>query len=242
MARRIGAPRAFLALVIATVVATFPLAPAGAACHIITFEGDPYTIGEAAGEVTITVSNNGGQGTNQTVDYRTVDGTARAGSDYDARSGTLTFPGPPGDVSFEVPIRNDSADEPAQGFTVELSNLGGICPGAGISETSATVTITDNDPAPQPTQTTAKPKPKPSTPRPTAAAARTPTPTPTPTPTATRTPTPTPTPTPTDTGSPVAAPSSDDGGISGGALAGIVAAVVVLGGAAALLVRRRFLR
>lgn len=226
----------------ALVAALVPALPAFALCHIITFEGDPYTVGEAAGVVTITVSNNGGQGTNQTVDYRTVDGTARAGSDYESKSGTLTFPGPPGDVSFEVAIKNDSADEPAERFTVELSNLGGICPqGAGLSESSATVTINDNDPKPiaQPTQTQASsPKPKASSPKPSS---------PSPTPTATTvSPSPAPTatltsPSPSPTTTVLATEAEDDGGLSGGAIGGIVAAVVIVGGGAALWIRRRFL-
>lgn len=212
--------------------------PASAACHVITFEGDPYTVGEGSGKVTITVSNNGGQGTNQTVDYETINGTAQAPGDYASASGTLTFPGPPGDVSFNVTIKDDPTDEPAERFTVRLSDPGGICPGATIAEETATVTIIDNDTKPQasPAATSTganSPKPKASTPT----ATRTPTVTGTPT----QTTTPTPSPTDTKAPSPIAQPDDAGGGLSGGALAGIVAGVVVLGGAGALLVRRRFL-
>lgn len=214
-------------------------APAWAPCHVITFEGEPYSVGEGAGKVTISVSNNGGANTtNQTVDYQTVDGTAKAAGDYGAKSGTVTFtPGGSDVQSFDVPITNDAADEASEQFTVQLSNVDpptSCVPPPGISEMTATITITDNDPAPQPTQTTPEPKSStpPATPTKTTPATQTPSPTPTPTQTS-------PSPTPIDTSRPVAAPDEDDGGLSGGAVGGIVAGAVVLAGAAAFAIRRR---
>ena len=82
-----------------------------------------------------------------TVSYRTVDGTALAGSDYTSASGTLTFQ--PGETaqSIEVAVLNDAISEAEEGFTVELyASLGGrqagrMGPGAG--------TITDDDEPPE---------------------------------------------------------------------------------------------
>jgi len=59
-----------------------------------------------------------------TVDYATLegDGSATAGSDYTATSGTVTFP--PGSTAqqFSVPILADDEDEAREDFYVRLSN------------------------------------------------------------------------------------------------------------------------
>ena len=212
------------------IVVVLPAVPAFAPCHVISFEGDPYAVGEGAGKVTITVSNGGGQGT-PTVDYDTVNGTAKAGSDFVSSSGTVQFVQGDSEATFDIAITNDPTDEPNEEFTVRLMNPsnGGCNPAPFIQEDTATVTIQDNDekaivqPTPTPTPTltkTSSPKPKPST------VSASPSPSLT---------------SPSPTTSTVAAADLDDGGLSGGALAAIVAATVVLGGAAAYWVRRRFL-
>jgi hypothetical protein len=211
--------------------------PASAPCHIITFEGDPYTVAEDEGSVTITVSKNGPVGA-PTVDWETDDDTAKAPGDYTADNGTLTLQ--QSEETFEITIKDDTSDEANERFFVRLSNPtnGGCTSNVTVQEDTAVVTIQDDDekPVAQPTKTAA---PKPPAPKPTATNTQTPTPTPTPTPTQSATETPT----PTQSASPVAqADADDDGGVSPGALAGIVAAVVVAGGGAAYLVRRRFLR
>jgi ELWxxDGT repeat protein len=60
-----------------------------------------------------------------TVDYATSDGTARAGADYDAAAGTLTFA--PGETtkSVEVGVRGDLVDEGNEDFFVTLRNPSG---------------------------------------------------------------------------------------------------------------------
>ncbi len=57
-----------------------------------------------------------------TVNYATMDGTAMAGSDYDAKMGTLTFA--PGELTktISVTIHGDTLAEPDETFTVELSD------------------------------------------------------------------------------------------------------------------------
>jgi MYXO-CTERM domain-containing protein len=52
----------------------------------------------------------------------TADGTAVAGSDYVARSTTLTFPASATSVPFAVSINGDRGIEPHETFTVTLSN------------------------------------------------------------------------------------------------------------------------
>lgn len=222
-----------------------PAFPTSAACHVINFSPSTYTVSEAAGQVTLTVTNNGGAQTqDQMVDYATANGSAKAPMDYVSKNGSITFTvGAPDTVTIDIPIKNDTIDEPAEQFQVKLSNVrppGSCAPPPNISGDTATITISDNDPKP-----IIKPKPKPS-PTPTVDSPR---PSPrrtTPSPSPSRTPSPSPSPTvsasPSPTPTTVAAPdTASHGGISGGALAGIVGGVVVIGGAAALLVRRRFM-
>ena len=79
-----------------------------------------------------------------TVSYRTVDGTALAGSDYTEASGTLTFQ--PGETSrtITVAVLDDAISEAEERFTVEL----GEAVGATVSDGTATGTITDDDELP----------------------------------------------------------------------------------------------
>ena len=75
--------------------------------------------------------------------YATANGTAAAGSDYTATSGTLTFS--PGETSqtIKVPINDDTAVEPNETFTVTLSTPVNATLGAIPRHT---YTITNDDP------------------------------------------------------------------------------------------------
>jgi hypothetical protein len=77
--------------------------------------------------------------------YATADGTAAAGSDYTAASGTLTFE--PGEKAktITVNILGDQAVEQNETFTVALSDP----VNATIADGSATATITNDDVAPR---------------------------------------------------------------------------------------------
>lgn len=79
-----------------------------------------------------------------TVDYRTVDGTARTPADYTTKAGTLRFV--PGQKAawVQVPIRGDRLDESTETFSVRLYNPSG----ARIVDRVAQVKILDNDPMP----------------------------------------------------------------------------------------------
>ena len=79
------------------------------------------------------------------VRYATSDGTARAGEDYLAVSGTLTFR--PGDLVHPVVVSvlDDAKDEGEETFTLTLSDPGG----ASIADGVATGTIVNTDPLPQ---------------------------------------------------------------------------------------------
>ena len=78
------------------------------------------------------------------LDYTTADGSAVAGADYQAKTGTLAFE--PGEMTsiIEVPIVGDNVYEADEAFTVELSNPNGIT----LQNDRATVEILNDDPQP----------------------------------------------------------------------------------------------
>ena len=80
-----------------------------------------------------------------TVGYATADGTATAGQDYTAASGTLTFA--PGETSgsVSVSVLDDTHDDDGETFTLRLSNASG----GRLTDDSATGTIENSDPMPQ---------------------------------------------------------------------------------------------
>ncbi len=69
-----------------------------------------------------------------TVQYATADGTAKAGSDYTAASGTLTIPANQTTATITVKVNADTANEPDETFSVVLSNSNeaAIIEGAGV--------------------------------------------------------------------------------------------------------------
>ena len=79
-----------------------------------------------------------------TVDYATADGTATAGSDYTATSGTLTFAAGETEKAISVPVLDDGHDEGSETLTLTLSNPSG----AYLADGSATGTINNSDPMP----------------------------------------------------------------------------------------------
>jgi hypothetical protein len=103
------------------------------------------SVSEAAGTATITVTKSGSTALSHAVNYATANGTASAGSDYTAASGTLSFTSAETSKTFTVAIANDTVFEGTETFAIHLS---APTHGATLSTASATVTITDNDPAP----------------------------------------------------------------------------------------------
>ncbi|MDE0652235.1 MAG: fibronectin type III domain-containing protein [bacterium] len=76
-----------------------------------------------------------------TVDYRTMDGSAKAGEDYDAASGTLTFAAGETSRSVRVTVRDDEHDEGEETLALRLSNPSG----AWMSDREGTGTIVNRD-------------------------------------------------------------------------------------------------
>jgi hypothetical protein len=101
------------------------------------------SVSESAGTATLTVNRTGGTTGGVSVAYAVTGGSATAGTDFTATSGTLNFTHGQASRTIVVPIADDAADEPDETFTVTLSNPQG---GALITGTAtSTVTIADND-------------------------------------------------------------------------------------------------
>ena len=80
-----------------------------------------------------------------TVDYATADGTATAGEDYTAASGTLVFA--PGETALTVAVAvlDDAHDEGEESFVLRLSNASG----AVLADSEAVGTIVNSDHMPK---------------------------------------------------------------------------------------------
>lgn len=90
----------------------------------IYFEQTTYQCLENCGTVALTIVRRGGDLTNTVfVDFRTEDGTANAGSDYEFTEGTVVFK--PGETQKEirVGIIDDDIFEEDENFLVHLSNI-----------------------------------------------------------------------------------------------------------------------
>ena len=110
----------------------------------IVLSSDTYSVDEGGESVTITAQINGARTMDVTIDYATADGTALAGSDYSATSGTLTLTPTDTEKTFSVPILDDAIFEGDETFIFTLSNPTNATLG---TPSEATVTIVDNDEA-----------------------------------------------------------------------------------------------
>jgi Zn-dependent metalloprotease len=114
---------------------------------VIAFSNATYSVSEADGSATITVTRSINSEPTITVNYQATAGTATAGSDFTATSGTLSWADGDGAAkSFTVPLLNDTTHENDETLTLTLSNPTG---GASLgTPASATLTIVDDDPVP----------------------------------------------------------------------------------------------
>jgi hypothetical protein len=92
--------------------------------------------------ITFTVSLSAPYDVPVTISYATANGTATAGSDYQASSGTLTIPAGQTSGTITVQVSGDRLAEPNETFFVNLSNpnYGVISDGQGVG------TIVDDEP------------------------------------------------------------------------------------------------
>ncbi|MBB3222435.1 beta strand repeat-containing protein, partial [Pseudoduganella umbonata] len=99
------------------------------------------TVDEGAGTATVTVTLSRTTTDTVTVRYTSADGTATAGSDYAAVTGTLTFA--PGETTktITVPVTDTAAIDGARNASIILSDS----TFAAITDNTGVVTINDND-------------------------------------------------------------------------------------------------
>jgi plastocyanin len=112
------------------------------------FTGTSYSVNEGAGPAAITVQRTEGDDGAVSVQYSATGGTATAGSDFTAVTGTLSWAdGDDSTKAFNVPITNDGTAEAAETVMLSLSSPAG---GAALQpiRQMATLTIQDNDSAP----------------------------------------------------------------------------------------------
>jgi hypothetical protein len=111
---------------------------------LVAFQTAEARVDEDAATAALTVTRQGDRTGTATVSYATADGSAKAGQDYAAKSGTVTFA--PGETSkqIKIAISADTANESDETFSVALSNASGAALAAPRTET---ITIQDRTPA-----------------------------------------------------------------------------------------------
>jgi uncharacterized repeat protein (TIGR01451 family) len=109
----------------------------------VQFSASSYTISEGAGTVTVAVTRIGNLSNPTTINYATVDGTAKNSSDYVGSSGTLQFAAGETVKQLQFPLINDAYVEATESFSIVLS-----LPGVGVMQGSpftANITVLDDD-------------------------------------------------------------------------------------------------
>jgi hypothetical protein len=110
---------------------------------VIEFSAATYSVDEDGGSIAITVIRTGTGDGAVSADYATSDGTAMAGSDYIATSGTLTWSsGDTSEKTFSFSVTDDLLEEDAETVSLALDNITGAGTGSIVT---AGLTIADDD-------------------------------------------------------------------------------------------------
>ncbi|MGV1006528.1 MAG: Calx-beta domain-containing protein, partial [Candidatus Nanopelagicales bacterium] len=133
-----SAPTNFKINGVAIGTVTPPTTPALSISDVSVTEGNSGTT-----NANFTVSLSKASTTPVTVKYATVNGTATAGTDYTAATGTLTFAAGTTTQTLAVKVLGDTVVEPTEAFTVTLTNP----TGATLTRATATATVTNDDAA-----------------------------------------------------------------------------------------------
>ncbi|HEY6553909.1 MAG TPA: Calx-beta domain-containing protein, partial [Vicinamibacteria bacterium] len=106
---------------------------------VLKLDEESFEVSEDAGVAVIRVERSQGEDGAVSVQYGTSNGTAVAGQDYTAVSGTLSWASGDGsDRTFTVPILDDAAAEGSETFQIALSGATG---GAAIDSERGTTTV-----------------------------------------------------------------------------------------------------
>jgi hypothetical protein len=124
----------------------------GALSQVVVLANDPYGgqrlgfgaasyfVNENAGSITVTVVQTGSPFAPVTVNYATGDGTATAGADYTAVSGTLHFAAGQTRATFTIPILRDPRKDGDETVSLILSDpAGGAVLDTGLSQGILTI-------------------------------------------------------------------------------------------------------
>lgn len=113
----------------------------------VSLQQATYTVSETAGSLLVSAVRASGSSGAVSVAYATANGTAIAGQDFTATSGTLTWAnGETGAKSFSIPVTNDAIFESDETFSISLSSpTNGLTLGTNAA---ATITLTSDDPQP----------------------------------------------------------------------------------------------
>ena len=126
-------------------VAASPLSLPAPQTGELHFSAATYSQGESGPQAMITVLRENGSSGAASVRYATQAGTASASEDFVPVSGQLDWPdGDSAPKTFNVPIVDDSADEPDETVLLTLTAASGA---TLVTPSSATLTIVDNDEA-----------------------------------------------------------------------------------------------
>ena len=112
---------------------------------IVDFNSSAYSVNEASGTATITVTLSAASGVTATVNFATIQNSASAGLDYLGAGGSLTFAPGITTRTFTVTILNDGLFENNETLTLTLSTP--VSATLGTTNNPATLTIVDNDAA-----------------------------------------------------------------------------------------------
>jgi hypothetical protein len=96
------------------------------AAGALSFVVPTYVVNQAARSIIITAARSNGSGGAVSVDYKTANGTAAAGTNYTSSSGTLKWTdGDSSDKSFSVAIVNSNSFAGSKAFSIEMSDPSG---------------------------------------------------------------------------------------------------------------------
>ncbi len=110
----------------------------GSSASTFNFSALNYSMSEALSSITIRVQRTGSTGT-ASVNYATVDSTAKAGSDYTSTNGTLSFASGETEKSFSISLNNDGNTEGNEKVLIRLTQPNGATIPEGNGEVELTI-------------------------------------------------------------------------------------------------------
>ena len=110
---------------------------------IPTVSVSDVAVSEGAGSASLTLSLSNPSASDVSFTWATVDGTASVGTDYASSGAGASITAGDTSATAEVPILQDTGDEPAETFTVSVAGVTN-----GTAGAAGTVTIGDDDATP----------------------------------------------------------------------------------------------